>query len=434
MSDSVLKKWDWKIGGDRALWVIVIILAVVSLLVVYSSTAASVYSSSGADGSHAKIFIKQLVVVLVSLAGVYVVHKINYQVYGRIVWVAYALSWVFSFLVLFIGQTGNGVEDAPRWILIPILNYTFQPSDFLKVTTVMAVARELARRQKDINKGSIFPPFTVRGWRENPGSWRILKETSIPLLLPILLSCAVVLPTNLSTTLILFATCFVMLFIGRVKIGDLGKLLLIALVFIMIAYGTCKAFNLMPVRIATWEGRVLTFFGIIEEDEDKAEARTYQIDQAKIAIASGKVWGLGPGQSVQRNNLPKAESDYAYAFIIEEYGVAGGVFILLLYLWIFYQATLIFRKCGTAFPSMLVLGLGLLITLQALTNMMVSTDLAPSTGLTLPLISQGGSSELFMSLALGMMLGVSRQIEQQTLTKPREESLLETTPRVTRKK
>ncbi|MDR0907953.1 MAG: FtsW/RodA/SpoVE family cell cycle protein, partial [Rikenellaceae bacterium] len=346
MSENITKRWDWKIGGDRALWVIVIILAAVSLLVVYSSTAASVYSSSGADGSHTKIFLKQLIVVLVSLAGVYVVHKINYQLYGRIVWVAYALSLAFTILVFFIGTTGTGAEDAPRWIMIPLLNFTFQPSDFLKVTTVMAVARELARRQNDINRGSIFPPLTPRGWRENPNSWRILKETTIPLLFPIILSCVIVFPTNLSTALILFATCFVMLFIGRVRVSDLGKWLLIVIVVAGLGIGFLYAIGKPPARMETWVNRALSYVGIGDKAEDADY--NYQIEQAKIAIASGGVWGRGPGQSVQRNNLPKAESDYAYAFIIEEYGVVGGVFILLLYLWIFYQATLIFRKCGTA--------------------------------------------------------------------------------------
>jgi cell division protein FtsW len=313
---NITKRWNWSIGGDRALWVIVIILAAVSLLVVYSSTAASVYSSSGADGSHAKIFVKQLAVVLVSLGGVYVVHKINYQFYGRVVWVAYALSLVFTVLVFFVGTTGTGAEDAPRWILIPFLNFTFQPSDFLKVTTVMAVARELARRQKEINKGSIFPPISARARLENPDGGKILRQTTIPLLLPILLSCAIVVPTNLSTALILFATCFVMLFIGRVRVSDLGKWLLVVMALAVLGVGFLYAIGKPPARMETWVNRALSYVGIGEKADDADY--NYQIEQAKIAIASGEFWGRGPGQSVQRNNLPKAESDYAYAFIIEE--------------------------------------------------------------------------------------------------------------------
>jgi cell division protein FtsW len=425
--DTVTKKWSWRLGGDRALWIIVFFLAVASIFVVYSSTATSVYSSSGADGSHFRIFLKQLGVVVLGLVAVYLVHKVNYQFYGRVVWVAYALSLVFTILVYFVGEASDAAANAPRWIRIPIINFTFQPSDFLKVTTVMAVARVLASHQKNINKESIFPPLTLRGWRENPDSRKILCKTTFPLLFPILLSCIIVMPTNLSTALILFATCFVMLFIGRVKVRDLGKWLLIMIVLGGLGIGFLYAIGKPPQRMETWVNRVSAFVGTGEKADDADY--NYQIEQSKIAIASGRVIGRGPGQSIQRSNLPLAESDYAYAFIIEEYGLAGGAAILFIYLCIFYQATLIFRKCATAFPSMLVLGLGLLITLQALTNMMVSTNMVPSTGLALPLISQGGSSELFLSLALGMMLGVSRQIEDQSLSTPREESLLETQPR-----
>ena len=422
--EATVKKWSLKPGGDRVLWTIVVILAIVSLLVVYSSTGASVYSSSGADGSHFAIFLRQLMIVMMGLVVVYAVHKINYQLYGRVVWSAYALALVFTILVYFIGEASDLADKAPRWIRIPIINFTFQPSDFLKVATVMVVARELARRQKVIDRTALFPPFTPKKWRANKDSMKILTGTTMPLLLPIVLSCAVIFPTNLSTALILFMTCFVMLFIGRVKVRDLMKFALILMICAGLGLGFLYAIGKPPERMDTWVSRVEAFFGFGEKAEDADY--NYQIEQAKIAIASGGISGRGAGESIQRENLPLAESDYAYAFIVEEYGAIGGLVVLLLYLWIFFRAILIFRKCGTAFPSMLVLGLGLLITLQAIANMMVSTNLAPSTGLTLPLISQGGSSELFLSLALGMMLGVSRQVEEQTLDKPKDESLLET--------
>ncbi len=424
MEHTVEKKWTLRPGGDRVLWTIVIILAIMSLLVVYSSTGASVYSRSGADGSHFSIFLRQFGIVLMGLVVVYAVHKVNYQFYGRVVWTAYALALVFTILVYFIGEASNLAEKAPRFIRIPIINFTFQPSDFLKVATVMVVARELARRQKSIDRIPIFPPFSPKAWHKNKDSMKILTGTTLPLLLPIVLSCAVIFPTNLSTALILFMTCFVMLFIGRLRVKDLMKFVLILAICGGLGLGFLYAIGKPPERMSTWVSRIGAFIGIGEKAEDADY--NYQVEQAKIAIASGGISGRGAGESIQRENLPLAESDYAYAFIIEEYGAIGGVLVLLLYLWIFFRAILIFRKCGTAFPSMLVLGLGLLITLQAMANMMVSTNLAPSTGLTLPLISQGGSSELFLSLALGMMLGVSRQIEEQTLDKPKEESLLET--------
>ncbi len=414
-------------GGDVVLWIIAVILAAMSVLVVYSSTGIEALE---AGGDHLKVLVRQLIIVSMGLVVVYAVHKVNYQFYGRVVWVAYAVALAFTVLVYFIGEANPGAPEAPRWIRIPILNFTFQPSDFLKVATVMVVARELARRQKTIDQMRLFPPFSARRWRL-AGGGQILRENTVPLLLPIALSCAVIFPSNLSTALILFMTCFVMLFIGRVKIRDLGKLLLIVVFCgLFISAAAAIANKIMGAggdkneeeravlsRSGTWSARIESFLG---------GEKSYQVEQAEIAIAVGGLTGRGAGESTQRGILPEAESDYAYAFVIEEYGsLIGGLVVLLLYLWVFFRGIVIFRKCGTAFPALLVLGLALLITMQALVNMMVSTNMIPSTGIALPLISKGGSSELFLSCALGMMLGVSRQISEQTLDKPRAETLLE---------
>ncbi|MDR2911766.1 MAG: FtsW/RodA/SpoVE family cell cycle protein [Alistipes sp.] len=426
-------------GGDVALWIIVAVLAAMSVLVVYSSTGVEALSPDG-SGNHFGVLIRQLGIVLMGLMVVYAVHKINYQFYGRIVWAAYAMALAFTVMVFFIGEANPGAPNAPRWIRIPLLNMTFQPSDFLKVATVMVLARELARRQKTIDREPVLPPFSARGWREDGGG-RILREQTIPLLGPIALSCAVIFSTNLSTALILLATCFVMLFIGRVRIRELMKFMFAMFAAGVVVAGTAFAINTLngsgnsgggegeaggaPTeqreevlsRSGTWKNRIDRFL--------RGE-KSYQVEQAEIAIAVGGLMGRGAGESTQRGILPDAESDYAYAFVIEEYGsLLGGGLVILLYLWIFFRGIVIFRKCGTAFPSLLVLGLALLITIQAMVNMMVSTNMIPSTGIALPLISKGGSSELFLSCALGMMLGVSRQTSEQTLDKPRAESLLE---------
>ena len=283
-------------------------------------------------------------------------------------------------------------------------------------------------RQRTIDRQPVLPPFSARGWREDGGG-KILRENSLPILLPILTSCAVIFPSNLSTALILFATCFVMLFIGRVRLRDLGKFLFVMIVAGLLVAGTAFVANSVMggrneggevlARSGTWSSRLEKFFG---------GEKSYQVEQAEIAIAVGGLTGRGPGDSTQRSILPEAESDYAFAFVIEEYGsLVGGLVVLLLYLWVFFRGIVIFRRCGTAFPSLLVLGLALLITLQAMINMMVATNMIPSTGIALPLISKGGSSELFLSFALGMMLGVSRQTQEQTLDTPKAESLLEIT-------
>jgi cell division protein FtsW len=421
-------------GGDVTLWIIAIILAAMSVLVVYSSTGVDALSPDG-SGNHIRVLVRQLGIVMMGLTVIYAVHKINYQFYGRIVWTAYAFALAFSVLVYFIGVANPGAPDAPRWIVLPILNLTFQPSDFLKVATVMVLARELARRQKTIDRTPILPPFSARGWREQGGG-RILGENTIPLLGPIVLSCAVIFSSNLSTALILLATCFVMLFIGRVRMRELAKFLFLVILAGGLIAGVAFVANRsggadgsggsVPEREVlsrsnTWRSRIENFFG---------GEKAYQVEQAEIAIAVGGLTGRGAGESTQRGILPDAESDYAYAFVIEEYGsLVGGLLVIWLYLWIFFRGIVIFRKCGTAFPSLLVLGLALLITIQAMINMMVSTNMIPSTGIALPLISKGGSSELFLSCALGMMLGVSRQIQEQTLDTPRAETLLETPPR-----
>ncbi len=411
-------------GGDVVLWIIAVILAAVSVLVVYSSTGVE---ALGEGSNHIRVLVRQLGIVLMGLLVVWAVHKINYQFYGRVVWIAYGVALAFTVMVYFIGEVNPAAPDAPRWIRIPILNFTFQPSDFLKVSTVMVVARELARRQKTIDRHPVLPPFSARGWREDGGG-RILRESTMPLLLPVIVSCAVIFPSNLSTALILFATCFVMLFIGRVRLRDLGKFLFVMLTAGLLVAGTAFAANSITgggedgrrevlSRAGTWGARIERFFG---------GEKSYQVEQAEIAIAVGGLTGLGPGDSTQRGILPEAESDYAYAFVIEEYGsLFGGLMVLLLYLWVFFRGIVIFRRCGTAFPSLLVLGLALLITLQAIINMMVATNMIPPTGIALPLISKGGSSELFLSFALGMMLGVSRQIQEQTLDTPKAETLLD---------
>ena len=174
-------------------------------------------------------------------------------------------------------------------------------------------------------------------------------------------------------------------------------------------------------RTGTWGMRILAFVA----PEKVPDYYLYQPRQAKIAIAMGEIWGSGVGKSAQRHMLPKAESDYAFAFLVEEWGLIGAIFALFLYLWIFYRAIVIFNSCGTAFPCLLVLGLAFLVSFQGLLHMMVSTGLMFQTGLVLPLISQGGSAELFTSMAIGMILGVSRQAEDKTLSKPKNESMLE---------
>lgn len=407
-------------GGDRVLWVIIVALAIASLLVVYSSTASMAYRKAGGDTAH--YFVNQLKFLLLGFGVIYIVHRINYQLYARFAKLAFVVALGFMLLTFFVGVNLN---DASRWIRIPVIGLTFQPSDFLKVTLVMVLASALAQRQSVIAKIPIIPALTFSGWSNNRRkNLDILLKSTIPLLLPVVMACGAIFFSNFSTSAITFFTCWVMLYIGRVRVREMWRLVGIVMVTMVLALTFMTVAGIG--RAETWTNRLKDFAGLrTEQTVEEASDDNLQVEQAKIAIASGGIFGKGPGNSTQRANLPHSYPDFAYAFIVEEYGIVGAFVVLVLYLWIFFRAILIFQRCGTAFPSLLVLGLGLMIVLQALFNMLVSVNLFPVTGQTLPLISLGGSSLLFTSLALGMILGVSRQIEEKSLDMPKSESLLE---------
>ena len=392
-------------GGDRVLWIILAVLAVMSLLVVYSST-----TSLTTQAKH----------LFFGFLAIWFVHRFNYQVYARFAKLAFIMSLGLMLLTFFVGVK---INDSARWLRIPIIGITFQPADFLKVTLVMVLAQQLALRQIMINKMALLPRLFTGRQRNREMNRDIFFDTTLPVLGPVVLVCGTILYSNFSTAAIVFFTCWIMLYIGRVRLGELLRLMGIVMV------ATVGLLVLMHAagigRAETWANRLKDYAGIrTEQVEESASSDSFQVEQAKIAIASG-ILGKGPGNSTQRVNLPLSYSDFAYAFIVEEYGTMGAMAVLLLYLWIFFRSILIFQKCGTAFPSLLVLGLGLMIVLQAFINMLVSVNLIPVTGQTLPLISLGGSSLLFTSLALGMILGVSRQVAERSLDRPRGESLLE---------
>lgn len=416
-------RWSLKLGGDKPLWVIFIIFAFLSVFVVYSSTTSSLYGSTSAV-HHLSRLVKQLAYVFVGVGAVWVVHKFDYQTYHRLAKAAYYFSLFLMVLTMFVGVRKF---DAQRWLEIPIIHITFQPSDLLKVTTVLMLSLQLARRQKLVDRQTLFPGW--RMWRDNSvKAFEIFKSHTLPVFGPIMLSCGIIAPENLSTALLMGGTSVILLIIGRVSWRDIGRFLLLAVVGGGLLIGAMELKSATTDegnRTGTWGKRINAFFHPEKVREDDPDY-FYQIDQATIAIAMGEIAGRGAGKSVQRHMLPKAESDYAFAFLVEEYGFLGAVLVLVLYLWIFYRAIVIFNRCGTAFPCLLVLGLAFLITSQGLLNMMVATGMMFQTGLALPLISQGGSSELFTSIAMGMILGVSRQIEEKTLSTPKGESMLET--------
>ncbi|MFM9908097.1 MAG: FtsW/RodA/SpoVE family cell cycle protein, partial [Chitinophagaceae bacterium] len=312
---------------------------------------------------------------------------------------------------------GIKLNEGSRWIKLPVINQTFQTSDLAKLALFMYLGRLLSKKQdviKDLRKGFL------------------------PIIIPVIIICALIAPANLSTALIIGATSLLLLFIGRASAKHLmstlgiASLPVILLVFISIAYydkEEGKGKDLPAVldmgRIPTWIKRVQNFV-YNSKDVDKDE--NYQINQAKIAITKGGILGLGPGNSEQRNFLPHPYSDFIFAIIIEEYGLIGGVFILFIYLLFLFRSIRIFKKCPYAFGAFLALGLSFTLVIQALINMAVAVNLFPVTGVTLPLVSMGGSSFLFTCFSIGIILSVARNVDQlETPTGPPKMRELEIT-------
>ncbi len=388
-----------RLEGDRTLWIIYAVLIVVSILVVYSSTAKMAYDISSDMTTTDSLRQQLMLVMTMSLPVIFIAHKINYTFYRRITPLAYWLFVMLTVATYFVGATTNG---AARWL--PIGPIKFQPSEGLKIFTVLMLARRMETRQSTINKLKLLPKF----WRlNNPKEKKIFKENTWPLLGPVIISCAVIFPAHTSSAVIIFIASVIMLYIGRASKLELFKFCLIVAIVGSLGLGLLSLVGIG--RGDTAGGRLSTW---ITEWTTNGEKRfVYELsdtERAMIAIRNGGIMGEGAGHSSSRAVVIHPESDYAYAFFTSEYGVIAAFVLMLLYLWITFRSIEICRRCTTAFPTLMTAGLGLLITCQAMLHILVQVNLIPETGQTLPLISRGGSSLLFMSLALGMIISVSR--------------------------
>ena len=411
------KSWSERLKyffpGDRVLWVIIAALSVLSVLVVYSSTAKMAYDAyTMRTTSH---FLKNhLLFLAVSLLALVVVQRIDCKYYNRLAKPAYFISLGLTLLIYFLGHETNG---AARWI--PIGPFRFQPSEALKVATVLFLAKQLAVRQSIIGKLKIVPSWMFWRWGE-PDQKKIFREGTIPILGPVVASCVAIFPAHTSSTLLVFGASWVMMLIGRVRFAELGKMLM------WLALAGALVLSLNLGRSATAGGRFSTWVDLwTEEQADKPVGDLTDVERSMIAIHNGGIVGVGAGQSAMRVEMIHPESDFAFAFFVEEYGSFMALIIMMTYLWISFRAIMIFQRCGTAFPGLLVLGLAMQITCQALLHIMVTVNLFPETGQTLPLVSKGGSSLLFSCIALGMILSVSRQNEEHSHVTPRGESIYE---------
>lgn len=367
-----------RLEGDRIIWVVVALLSLGSLLAIYSSTGTLAYRTRGGDTEY--FLFKRFFYLLVGLGIMYLCYKMHYTKYSKLAPLAIVLSVILLSSTLLFGVTYN---SATRWLEVPILGVTFQTSDFAKVALIAYIARAISAKQEIIKD---------------------FNGAFVPIIVPILIVCGLIAPADLSTAALLFATCTLMMFVGRVDIKFIGLLLMLGLVLfaMLIIVGE---FAPGVVRVETWVNRIKDFFG----NSDGSA----QIQRAKMAIADGGIFGVGPGNSVHRNFLPHAYSDVIFAFIVEEYGLFGGLITLSLYLVLLQRCVRLVTKSPKAFGAMLALGLGLLIVTQALINIAVSVHLLPVTGLPLPMMSLGGTSLLFTCVMIGMILSVSKYIEKK---------------------
>ncbi len=377
-----------KTKGDRIIWGVVIVLSLVSIMAVYSSTGSLAYRL---NKGHTEIYlIKQIGTLLAGMGIIYLSHKLKYTVYSKIAIILFAISIPLLFYTLAFGTTLN---EGSRWIRVPVVGVTFQTSDLAKLGLFMFLARQLSKIQNDLDN---------------------LKRVAINIFLPVIVICGLIALANLSTALMIAFSCGVLFFIGRIRF----KHLLILGVAGIILFAAIFTFSKITGigRAETWEARIKNF------SSDKKDDVPFQVQQAKIAIAQGMLFGKGAGNSSQRNFLPHPYSDMIYPIIIEEYGLVGGFGLLFLYLLFLWRSILIFRRCPFAFGAFLAVGLSFTLVFQAFLNMGVAVNLLPVTGLTLPLVSMGGSSIWFTCFTIGIILSVSKFVEE---AEPNEEIINE---------
>jgi cell division protein FtsW len=365
-----------ELKGDRTIWMVIAVLSLFSLLAVFSASGWEAWRLRG--GNTTVMFVSHAVRLAFGLFLVYMLHLMHYRRFQQAAPFLMLIAVPLLAFTLFFGQN---INNANRWL--NILGFSFQPSEFAKIALIVYIARELTRKQDYISS---------------------FRDAFLPIIVPVLIICGLIAPANLSTAMLLFVTCIMLMFIGRVSwqyiftLGILGFCVFAGLIAIGQLYP-----EIGIIRVDTWISRVQQYL--------HAEDGGYQMQQAQIAIARGGIFGEGPGNSIIRNFLPYAHADFIYAIICEEYGLIGGTVILTLYVMLFLRNVKLVTKSPKAFGAFLAIGLSLLLTIQALANIAVNINLVPATGQTLPLISMGGTSILFTCISLGMILSVSKFIE-----------------------
>lgn len=368
------------IKGDRIIWIVVLVLMLFSLLAVYSSTGTLAYAKKG--GNTAYYVLKHLVMLLMGLGAMVVVHRIPPRYIAGLANVMMIFGGVTLLAALVVGSTTNG---ASRWLNLGF--FSFQPSEFAKIALIVFVARYLAMHQHEKDARKAF----------------------MPIMIGMGIICGLIFRENLSTTLLLGGTCMILMFVGRIPVKYLLSVTAIGMVGIVIILLLAPHLSFLP-RAKTWRARVERFWN---PDEKGNNDSNFQSEQAKMAVATGGMLGKGPGNSYYRNFLPMAFSDFIFAIILEEYGLIGGGIVLLCYIILMARGYNIAKRCERPFHIFLVLGITSIIVFQAFINMGVCVGIFPVTGQTLPLVSMGGTSNIFTGMAIGAILSVSRFNEEE---------------------
>lgn len=386
--------------GDKVIWSFVALLALFSFMPVFSASSNLAYLGHG-TGNTLGYLLKHLAHICIGFLIIYLVHRVPYHYFRAISKIGLPVVWVLLAYTLIKGTVIAGA-NASRWIQIPFVGITFQTSTLASLMLFIYVARYLSKT------------------REEPVDF---KESLKELWAPVFMTLILILPANFSTTALIFAMVIMLVFIGKYPVKYIGVIIgtgVVALTFFILigkAFPDSRFFS----RVGTWSSRIENY------TTDKPDEDDYQIEKAKIAIASGKLYGLGPGKSVQKNFLPQSSSDFIFAIIVEEYGLVGGFLVLGLYLLLLFRFVIAAHKATTLFGKLLVVGLGFPMIFQAMINMAVAVELLPVTGQTLPLISSGGSSIWMTCFALGIIISVTKKedeiIQEQQVAAKREEAL-----------
>lgn len=377
--------------GDRVIWMIVVMLTLVSLMAVYSATGT--YANAKYDGNNTYVLLSHAVKLALGLCAVFAAHRLKYTYYSKLFQYAF---WFSIPLLLYTLFCGVNLNEAQR--VVEIFGISFQSSDFAKIALIGYLARELTIRQNEIKS---------------------FESAFIPLMLPVLAVVGLIFPENFSTAGILFASCLVLLFVGRINmkylLAFLAGAIVIMSIYIIIVVNVAEDKG----RTGVWVQRIESFVGKFSGEEKSAEeiandanAEDFQSIQSKIAIAGGGLIGKAPGRSTQRNYLPHPYSDFIFAIIVEEYGLLGGAFVILLYLILLYRAIRIMVAIPQSFGGFTAFGLAFMMVMQAMVNIGVAVGIFPVTGQPLPFVSMGGTSILFTGFALGIILSVSKEVNK----------------------